>query len=198
MLKRILLLVCVLAVAGNAEYMTDYASKGVRPYGPWQMTEHKIYWWAPSDTDEVATYCDTVTGPTRILDTAFTRWVRLPSEADAYVCLFKMTEGDTTFGAHVNDTLQIDVQSANDISGDVVDSIRNIDNDLLDTTSVKFYAHPDSFLVGSYTWGIYVRARVIKQFWIVADSCLQAIHRTETQPGRTTIELWIQALDTYP
>lgn len=201
MLKRILFLILFLAVAGNAEYMTDYTSK-YRTYGPWTMTEHKIYWWTPNDTDDVAEWCDSA-GPdsTWFLDTLYSRWIRLPDEADAYVCLFRMTEADTAFGTDLNDSLFANVQTTNDLSDDpITDSLVNLTAILTDTSSTftKTYVQPDSFKTGSYIWGKYVRARILKSVFIVPDSCKAALHRAEKCPGRTTIEFWVLPLDTYP
>ena len=195
MLKRIIILVCLLAVAGNAEYMTDYTYKSLG-YGPWQMVEHHIYWWTPADTATVATYCDTTEGTTTVTDTLTTPWLELSNDDDAYVCLVKVTAEDTEWNLDAQDSVYAYIQSTNDtVSIDTPKSYA-AGSAITDTTTLKFHAPADSFQVGSYTWGRFLRLFVIKWINVHCDTCKLASHATSDTDTKTEIEFWILGLDT--
>lgn len=196
MLKRIVILVCLLVAVGNAEYMTDYVLRS-QAYGPWQMVEHHIYWWTPADTDEVATYCDTAEGTTTVTDTLNTPWLQFSDDDDAYVCLVKVTAEDTEWNLDAQDSMYAYIQTTNDtVSIDTPKSYA-AGNVITDTTTLKFYAPIDSFQTDyGYTWGKFIRLRVIKWINVHCDTCKLALHETSDTDSKTEIEFWILGLDT--
>jgi len=174
---------------------------------PWHIVDWYMFWGPFASTDtlyaDTCGGCDSAEASTRIVDTAYTVWMPQPINADGYLIHFQIIHQDSMFGVDSTETLSVGLQTTSNHT-DATPTVNTIKADAFadveDLTLRRYYAHPDSFIVGpsQWIWGTHTRCRIIRTIWPDTAACLVGCYTPDTTLyDHTKVRIWIKSVDTY-
>lgn len=216
-MKRLIVLACMLllvwCVGENpggifAAHMYD-GMLSQKYEAPYHVVNWYVFWGPFHSTDTTDTVhvdtcagCDTTAALTRVVDTSYTVWMPMPIYADGYVFLCRITHQDTMFGVDSTESVTVDLQCTNNHTATtptVYTTKAGAATSLADTTTTaKYLANPDSFVVGTFIWGTHVRGRITRTIWPDSAGCIIGCYTSDTTLyDKSEIEMKFLPLDRY-